>query len=128
MLARAKGRKPKMLIDSNGTLTRDEALESLRQAADAATNSLPDAFYQCKEKDERAEVMRARDAMVLAHMRSLEKSLQYNSNSFELLAKKLSDQADALSQEVLSTKNAKETILLYSDLLQLAATLALAFT
>ncbi|WP_150794881.1 hypothetical protein [Pseudomonas fluorescens] len=117
----------KMLIDSDGTLTKDEALDALRAAAEAATNSLPDAFQKCNNDDERQVVMRHRDAIVLAHLRALDKSLQYNSKPFEDLAKVLSDQAGRLGVQVSKTKEATETILLFSDLLQLAATLALAF-
>ncbi|WP_156357116.1 MULTISPECIES: hypothetical protein [Pseudomonas] len=116
-----------MLIDSDGTLTKDEALDSLRAAAESATNSLPDAFQKCSTDDERKAVMRHRDAIVLAHLRALDKSLQYNSKPFEDLAKALSDHAEKLGLQVSKTKDGTEAILLFSELLQLAATLALAF-
>lgn len=116
-----------MLIDSDGTLTKDEALNALRAAAESATNSLPDAFQKCRTDDERKEVMRHRDAIVLAHLRALDKSLQYNSKPFEDLAKALSDKAEKLGLQINKTKDSTEAILLFSELLQLAATLVLAF-
>ena len=114
-------------IVHDGQLTQAEALQSLRKAAEAATEALPSALAQCKKDEDRAKVMTDRDTVVFAFLDSLSKTLRHTAASFERIAADLEREAENVRSKVTTLQNVNEAINLFSDLVRLAASLALAF-
>jgi hypothetical protein len=114
-------------IVHDGALTQDEALDALQQAAQAATEALPDALAKCSSDAERTQVMNDRDTVVVAYLDALKKSLVNTSGMFEQVAGALRDEADAVRQRKQALVDGAQAIGLFGDLVKLAASLALAF-
>lgn len=114
-------------IVHDGSLTEEEALNALRVAAQSATESLPAALAQCKTQDDKNKVQADRDMVVLAYLNSLKKSLINTSSQFEKVAEDLETEAKAVKDKSTTLQNVSQAISLLSGLVQLAASLALAF-
>ncbi|WP_020483059.1 hypothetical protein [Methylomonas sp. MK1] len=114
-------------IFHDGKLTRDEALGSLRLAAQRATESLPAALSKCEKEEEKHKIIGDRDIIVLAYLNSLNKSLLHTGPLFEETASNLEKEAEIVGEMAKSLKDTTEAINLFAGLLQLAAALAVAF-
>ncbi len=114
-------------IATDGTLTEQEALDALKHAALAATEALPKALAKCSTDEQRTKVMNDRDTVLLAFLNALDKSLINTSAMFEKIANDLESEAQSVMKRKDKLKNAAEAIGLLSDLVGLAASLALAF-
>jgi hypothetical protein len=111
----------------DGTLTEAEALEALSAAAQAATEALPNALEKCETPAQLEKVQNDRDTVLLAYLNSLNRSLKNTSSQFEALANELSAEAAAVKARAGTVKNTAEAVNLMTDLVRLAASLALAF-
>lgn len=114
-------------IVTDGTLTEEEALDALRAAATAATEALPAALAKCKTDAQRLEVIGDRDKVLLAFLTALQKSLTRTGPLFEKVATDLQQAAEDVGRKKESLANANAAINLFSDLVRLSASLALAF-
>lgn len=126
-MAKKKSFVKAMTVVHDGDLTSDEALGALGAAAQAATEALPAALAACQTDAERQKVQADRDTVVLAYLNSLKKSLVNTSTLFETTAADLEKVADKVTKDATSLKNTTEAINLFTDLVRLAASLALAF-
>jgi hypothetical protein len=111
----------------DGTLTQAEALGALGAAAQAATEALPTALAKCETAAQKQKMQADRDTVVLAFLNSLSKSLVNTSTLFETTAANLEEAAAKVRKDATDLKNAVEAINLFTDLVRLAASLALAF-
>lgn len=118
---------PTLSIVHDGQLTEAEALNSLKLAAQSATESLSEALAQCQTQEERNKVQADRDTTVLAYLNSLNKSLLNTSSQFEKIAEDLATEAENVREKSKSLQNVAQAIGLFTDLVRLAASLALAF-
>jgi len=114
-------------IVGDGKLEQVEALEALRLAAEAATDALPDALMKCETDEQRRQVVRQRDLVLLAFLQSLNKSLKLTGAAFEQTAQNLEAAAGEVQKKAKGLKDATEAIHLFADLVRLAGSLALAF-
>lgn len=114
-------------IAHDGTLTQAEALKALRIAAQAATDALPKMLEKCTTDEEKAQVIGERDKVLMAFLTALDKSLMHNGAIFEKLASDLEDEAEAVKARQSNLEDTAAAIGLLSDLVGLAASLALAF-
>ena len=114
-------------IVHDGQLTQDGALGALRIAAESATEALPDALAKCNSQDQREKVQAERDTVVLAYLNSLKKSLLQTSSLFEKMAEDLQREAEEVKQKAKSLTDAVAAVNLLTELVRLAASLALAF-
>lgn len=114
-------------IVDDGKLTQAEALSALRIAAQSATEALPAALAKCTTDDERRKVMTDRDTVVLAYHNSLQKTLIQTGALFEKTAINLETEAENVRRKAATLKDATDAINLFTDLIRLAASLALAF-
>lgn len=114
-------------IVHDGQLTQEEALNALKVAAQSATESLPAALAQCKTQEESNKVQTDRDTVVLAYLNSLKKSLINTSSQFEKVAGDLETEAKTVKQKSTTLQNVDQAIGLFTGLVRLAASLALAF-
>lgn len=126
-MAKRKSPARTVTVVHDGKLTTDEALGALGAAAQAATEALPAALAACQTDAERQKVQADRDTVVLAYLNSLKKSLVNTSTLFETTAADLEKAADKVKKDAASLKHASEAINLFTDLVRLAASLALAF-
>lgn len=108
-------------------LTKEEALSSLRIAAQSATEALPKALAICATDNDRRKVMADRDTVVLAYHNSLQKTLIQTGALFEKTASDLETEAENVRQKAAALTNATDAINLLTGLIKLAASLALAF-
>jgi len=104
-----------------------KALRALREAAEAATETLYKKIDECKTQAELEAMQESRDKVELYYQRSQKKSLKRTGPRFEKAVKALGKQTDKVKQETAELKEIVETIRLLEDLARLAATLALAF-
>ncbi len=114
-------------IVHDGKLAQAEALEALKNAYISANESLPKAIAQCQTDDDKAKVQDDCDTVKIAYLSSLKKTLLYTGPLFEKVAGNLATEAGAVRQKAVALKNAIEAIGLFTDLVRLAASLALAF-
>ena len=114
-------------IVNDGTLEPEEALGALRLAAQRATEALPTALSKCENEDQRQAVVADRDAVVLAYLACLKKTLVHTGPLFENMAIALQKEAEDIGQKVKDAVAAADACNLFTDLVKLAATLALAF-
>jgi|SRR5208337_3777373 len=114
-------------IVHDGSLTQDDALNALALAAQSATELLPPALAKCNNQDDINKVQAARDTVVLAYLNSLKKSLINTSSHFEQVATYLAAAAQDVKDKSKSLTDVSQAISLFSGLVQLAASLALAF-
>lgn len=113
---------------SDGNLTEEEALEALELAADVADEELPKALALCQTDDERKKVKGDRDLVILAHLRALKKSLEKTGPLFEKMADDLKIEAENVKKKAKELKDTVAAINLFTDLVRLAGSLALAFS
>jgi predicted RNase H-like nuclease (RuvC/YqgF family) len=99
----------------------------LKNAAIAANKTLFKALAKCTTEAERRKVKSDRDAVVLSYLRSLEKSLEKTGPAFEKMAKDLETETENVKKKAEDLKTTVEAINLFTDLVRLAASLALAF-
>ena len=128
MAERRRRRAEIFSIVHDGQLTKAEALQALRVAAQAATEALPAALAQCQTDSERQKVQGDRDIVMLAHLNSLQKTLIQTGTLFEKMAADLEQEAGNIRDKAATLQNSSEAINLFADLVRLAASLALAFT
>lgn len=114
-------------IVRDGKLTRDEALNGLKDAAVSANNALPKALAKCNTPAEREKVQTDRNITVLSYLRAQRKSLEKTGPLFEKMADNLKKEAANVRQKTEELKEAVEAIKLLEELARLAAVLALAF-
>jgi hypothetical protein len=122
-----KKRTRALSIVHDGSLTRAEALAALQAAASAATEALPEALAKCKTDAAKQQVQNDRDTVALAYLNSLDRSLTNTSSQFEAIASQLTTEAGSVKQRAQSLQNETQAINLMTDLVRLAASLALAF-
>jgi hypothetical protein len=125
-MAKNKAKTMKIIV-MDGNLTEAEALRALSLAAQTATAALPKALAKCKTSAQEQQVMADRDTCMLAYLTCLEKSLTRTGPLFEAVAADLEKTAVEVTRKADSLKNAIEAINLFSDLVKLAGSLALAF-
>lgn len=111
----------------DGKLSQAEALAALSAAALAATNALPAALAQCQTAEQMQQVIADRDACQLAYTNVLERSLRHTGPLFEQVAAELHAASGAVNREARQLTSAAEAAGLLSELVRLAAKLALAF-
>lgn len=119
-----------MTIDDivrDGELTQDEALDALENAAESANEALPKAQAKCNTDAEREKVQTDRNIVVLSYVESENKALQHTGPLFEKMAEDLRAEAGSVKQKAERLNDAIEAINLFTDLVRLAASLALAF-
>ena len=119
-----------MIIDDivrDGELTQDDALDALENAAESANEALPKARAKCNTDAEREKVQTDRNIVVLSYVKSEKKALQCTGPLFEKIAEDLRAEAGSVKQKANKLTDAVEAINLLSDLVRLAASLALAF-
>jgi hypothetical protein len=127
MAERRRRRAEIFSIVHDGQLTKAEALQALRVAAQAATEALPAALAQCRTDSERQTVQGDRDIVMLAHLNSLQKTLIQTGTLFEKMAADLEQEAGNVRNKATTLQNISEAINLFADLVRLAGSLALAF-
>ena len=127
-MAKTKSTPPATFsIVHDGQLTQEEALSSLRIAAQSATEALPKALAICATDNDRHKVMDDRDTVVLAYQNSLQKTLIQTGALFEKTASDLETEAENVRQKAAALTNVTDAINLLTGLIKLAASLALAF-
>jgi|GEM_PF-2368022 len=114
-------------IIHDGELTQEEALTALKNAAQSATEALPSAMAKCQTQDERNKVQTARDTVLLAYLNSLKKSLINTSSQFEQVAQDLETEAETVKKNSATLQSVDQALDLFTGLVRLAASLALAF-
>jgi len=114
-------------IVHDGKLTREEALKALRVASQSATEALPAALAKCTTDEERQKVMTDRDTVVLAYLNSLQKTLVQTGALFEYTAINLETEAENVRRKAATLTDVTDAINLLTELIRLAASLALAF-
>jgi hypothetical protein len=114
-------------IVHDGQLTQAEALGALRIAAQSATEALPAALAKCTTDDERRKVMTDRDTVVLAYHNCLQKTLIQTGALFEKTAINLETEAENVRRKAATLTDVTDAINLFTELIRLAALLALAF-
>ncbi len=126
---RSKKRKPLKTVSivHDGQLTQEEALGALRIAAQSATEALPAALAKCTTDEERQKVMTDRDTVMIAYLNSLKKTLIQTGSLFEKTAMDLEAEAENVRQKAKTLNDVNEAISLFTGLITLAASLALAF-
>jgi len=111
-----------------GELTQEKALEALRTAAQSATEALPAALAKCAgDQDACTKVMTDRDTVVLAYQNSLQKTLVQTGALFERTAENLETEADNVKKKSATLSGVSDAINLFTELIRLATSLALAF-
>lgn len=115
-------------IVHDGKLTQEEALEALRTAAQSATEALPAALAKCAgDGDASIKVMTDRDTVVLAYQNSLQKTLVQTGALFEKTAENLERESENVRQKAATLSGVSDAINLFTELIRLATSLALAF-
>jgi hypothetical protein len=114
-------------IVHDGKLTQEEALKALRVASQSATEALPAALGKCTTDEERQKVMTDRDLVVLAYLNSLQKTLVQTGALFETTAINLETEAENVRRKAGALTDVTDAINLLTELIRLAASLALAF-
>jgi|WetSurMetagenome_2_1015567.scaffolds.fasta_scaffold00497_3 hypothetical protein len=114
-------------IVNDGELTQEKALSSLQIAAQAATEELPKALAKCSSQSEIDKVQTDRDIVMLAYLNCLKKSLVNTGSMFEKIASDLAKENANVKQKAGKLKDVNDALALFTDLVRLAASLALAF-
>ncbi len=114
-------------LDPDGPLTKEMALNALRVAAQNVTESLPAALAQCKTDDERKKVQGDRDSVELDYLNSLKKSLVDTSVECKKIAVDLEAESEAVKEKSKTLQDVVQALGLFTGLVRMAASLALAF-
>ncbi len=115
------------IVIKDGKLTKEEALRSLGNAAQVATESLSELLKKCDTEEEKEKVWENRDVLLITYLECMKKSLALTGESFENIASDLESAAKEVNKKITEIKNGIEAINLMADLVGLAGRLALAF-